>query len=82
MKNQLKCKRMITIQQHIYQIFCIIRIMNLLVQIYQDRQIEIFLNKLIFLGKLEDDGAALFLIAEKQLKTVLDFSLDPLIVTE
>ena len=35
-----------------------------------------------FVGKLEDDDAKVFLITEKQQKTVLNFSLDPLIVTE
>ena len=36
-----------------------------------------------FVGKLEeDDGATMFFIAEKQLKTILNFSLDSLIVTE
>ena len=36
-----------------------------------------------FTVKLEDDGdATMFFIAEKQQKTILDFSLDSLIVTE
>ena len=36
-----------------------------------------------FVEKLEeDDGAAMFFIAEKQQKTILNFSLDSLIVTE
>ena len=36
-----------------------------------------------FVGKLEeDDGATMFFIAEKQQKTILNFSLDSLIVTE
>ena len=36
-----------------------------------------------FTGKLEeDDGATMFFIAEKQQKTILNFSLDLLIVTE
>ena len=36
-----------------------------------------------FVGKLEeDDGATMFSIAEKQQKTILNFSLDSLIVTE
>ena len=30
----------------------------------------------------EDNGAAMFFIAEKQQKTILNFSLDSLIVTE
>ena len=35
-----------------------------------------------FTGNLEDDGATMFFIAEKQQKTNLIFSLDSLIVTE
>ena len=36
-----------------------------------------------FTGKLEeDDGAAMFFIAEKKQKTILNFSLDSLIITE
>ena len=36
-----------------------------------------------FTGKLEkDDGATMFVIAEKLQKTILNFSLDSLIVTE
>ena len=36
-----------------------------------------------FTGKLEEDsGATMFFIAEKQQKTILNFSLDLLIVTE
>ena len=36
-----------------------------------------------FTGKLEEnDGTTMFFIAEKQRKTILNFSLDSLIVTE
>ena len=35
-----------------------------------------------FVGKLEDDGATMFFVSEKQQKFILNFSLDPLIVTE
>ena len=36
-----------------------------------------------FMGKLEeDDGATMIFITEKQQKTVLDVSLDSLIITE
>ena len=53
------------------------------IALYQDKQIRIFLNKLIFVVKLEeDDGAVMFFIAEKQQKTILNFSLNLLIVTE
>ena len=41
------------------------------------------LQQIDFVGKLEeDDGAAMFFIAEKQQKTILNFSVDSLIVTE
>ena len=57
--------------------------MNLLVYIYQDKQIRVFLNKLIFTKKLEeDDGGTMFFIAENQQKFILNFSLDSLVVTE
>ena len=40
-------------------------------------------QKINFTGKLEEiDGATMFFIAEKQQKTILNFSLDSLIVTE
>ena len=40
-------------------------------------------QQIYFVGKLEeDDGATMFSITEKQQKTILNFSLDPLIVTE
>ena len=41
------------------------------------------LQQINFVGKLEeDDGATMLFIAEKQQKTILNFSLDLLIVTE
>ena len=41
------------------------------------------LNKSFFVGKLEeDDSATMFFVSEKQQKTILNFSLDSLIVTE
>ena len=46
---------------------------------------KLFLNffRKIFSGKLEEDGGAtMFFIAEEQLKTILNFSLDSLIVKE
>ena len=48
MKNLLKCQEMMTVQQETYYIICIIKIIiDLLAFIYQDKQIKIFLNKLI-----------------------------------
>ena len=42
-----------------------------------------FPQQINFTGKLEEsDGATEFFIAEKQQKTILNFSLDSLIVTE
>ena len=42
---------------------------------------QLFLNKQIFQENLdEDDGKTMFFIAEKQQKTILNFSLDSLIV--
>ena len=40
-------------------------------------------NKINFTGKLgeDDDGATMFFIVEKEQKTILNFSLDSLIVT-
>ena len=65
----------------IYQIFQIINIIiNLLAQIYEYTQIPQQIN---FVGKLEeDDGATMFFTAEKQNKTILNFLLDSLFVTE
>ena len=43
---------------------------------YEEEQIQTFLNL------AEDNGTAMFFIAEKQQKTILNFLLDWLIVTE
>ena len=41
------------------------------------------LQKINFVGKIEeDDGSTMLFVAEKQQKTILNFSLDLLIVTE
>ena len=51
--------------------------------INQEKQILVFLNKKNFKGKLKkDDGPTMFSIAEKQQKTILNFSLEKLTVTE
>ena len=39
-------------------------------------------QKINFTGKLEDDGATMVFVSEKQQTTILNFSLDSLIVTE
>ena len=50
MKNLLKCQEVMTIRMKIYWIFCTIKIcINLLAQVYQDKEIQLFLNKLISL---------------------------------
>ena len=68
MKNLLKCQGMMT----------------KLIGIDLSRQTNTSIPQQInFVGKLEeDDGATMFSIAEKQQKTILNFSLDSLIVTE
>ena len=58
-------------------------IINLLLQIYEDEKNPSIPQKVNFVGKLEeDDGAVIFLIAEKQEKTISDFFLNPVNVTE
>ena len=48
----IKTSKMVFMQQEMYQNICMIKIIiNLLVQIYQDKQIQIFLNKLILQEK-------------------------------
>ena len=74
MKNLLKYKEMMTIQQEICQDICITKnLTNLLAQIVQDKQIQEF-QKISFVEKLEEgDGATMFFIAEKQQKNILIF---------
>ena len=70
MKNLSKYQEMVTIQLEICYIICIIKIIiNSLVQIYQDKQMRIFVNKLI----LQENQKNVilqqcFFIAEKQQK--------------
>ena len=53
-----------------------------LIGVYLSRQANIS-QKINIVEKLEeDDGATIFFIAEKQQKTILNFSLDSLIVPE
>ena len=60
--------------QNYYKLICID---------YQNKQIQVFIKKLIFLVKLEeDDGVKMLFVSEKQEKTILNFSLDSLIVRE
>ena len=71
-------------KQKIYQIFHIIKIIiNLLVQIYQDKKNTNISQQINFTSKLEDDdGAKMLIIDKKQQKTILKFSVDLLIVIE
>ena len=39
-------------------------------------------QKINFTGKLQEDGATICFIAEKQQKTILNFSLDSFVATE
>ena len=73
MKNLFKCQEMMTIQQEIYQIICIIKIIiKLLVQSYQVH--KSIPKNIDFIRKLkDDDGATMFFIAERQQKTILIF---------
>ena len=79
-----KCQETMIIQQEIYQIICIIKNnVNSLAQIYQDKPNTSIPQQINFVEKLEeDDGVTMFFIAEKKQNNILDFSLDPLIVTE
>ena len=65
-------------QQEIYQTISIIKtIINLLLLTYQDKKNTSIPQEINFVGKIEEDnGEKLFLIAEKQQKTVLNFSLE------
>ena len=48
MKNLFKCQKLMTTQQETYTIFHVIKIIiNSFVYIYQDKQMQTFLNKLI-----------------------------------
>ena len=73
-----------TLQQGTYQIICTSKtVINSLASIYQDKQVQEFLQKGNFIEKLEEENSAkLFFIAEKQQKTTPNFSLDSLNVTE
>ena len=54
-----------------------------LIGIYLSRQTSTsVLQQINFAGKLEDDGATMFFIADKQHKTILNSYLDSLFVTE
>ena len=71
-------------QQEIYQIICIIKKYYKLIGIDLSRQKNLSIHQQInFVGKLDkDDGETMFFIAEKQQKTILNFSFDSLIIIE
>ena len=67
MKNSLKRQERRTIQQKIYSNFHIIKIIiNSLEQIYQDKQIRIYLNKLTLQENCKNMLYRMSFIAEKQ----------------
>ena len=72
------------IQQEIYYIICIVKIIINLMVIDLLRQTNTNIPQQIhFPRKLEKDyGVVMFFIAEKQQKSMLNISLDSLIVTE
>ena len=72
------------IQQEIYSVFNIIKIIiNSLEQIYEEKEIRLFLNKLILKkNQNENDASTRFFIADQQKNTILNFSLGLFNVTE
>ena len=70
-------------QQEIYQIICIIKNYKV-IGIDLSRQTNTSIPQQInFVGKVEEDhGATMFFVSEKQQKTIPNFSLDSLVVTE
>ena len=71
MKSLFKYQEMMTKQQKTYQIFYIIKtIISLSVKIYEDKEIQIFLNKIILnkIQKIEGVGTTKFFIDEEQQK--------------
>ena len=73
-------------QEEIYSIFHIIQIIiKLLPYIYQDKQIQIFLSKLVLQENFIErynSGVTVFFIAKKHQKFILSFSLDSFIVAK
>ena len=76
MENLLKCQEIMIKQQEFYQIFYIIKIIinSLILNTSLPRKIN-------FVRKLEKGDDAFFNVGKKQ-KTILNLSLDSLIVTE
>ena len=84
MKNLSKCQEIINIQQEFIRLSSILYHQNYykLIGIDLSRQTNISIPQQInsVLKLEEDDGAKMFFIAEKQQKTILNFSLDSIIV--
>ena len=76
MENLLKCQEIMIKQQEFYQIFYIIKIIinSLILNTSLPRKIN-------FVRKLEKGDGGFFNVGKKQ-KTILNLSLDSLIVTE
>ena len=82
MKNLSKYQEIVIIQQEVYTTDCLYqqKYFNLIC-IDLSRQTNTSIPQQInFTGKLEDDKATMFIIAEKQQKTILNISLDSLIL--
>ena len=80
MKNLPKCQEKMTIQQETYQIISTMKIID----IDLSKQTNTTTSQQTKITEiLEKDGAAtMFFIPEKQQKTILNFSLDSINVTE
>ena len=84
MKNLLKCQEMVTVQQANYYIIYYHQDNYKLIGIDLLKQVNTSIHQQVnFTGKLEeDDSVTMFFTAGKQQKTILNFSLDSLNVTE
>ena len=84
MKSLSKCQEMMIIQTGNFLDYLHHRKYYKLIGIDSSRQKNTSIPpKINFTGKLEeDDGATMFFIGKKQQKTIINFSLDSLIVTE
>ena len=80
----IEMSKMMIIQQDIFWILCITKIIiNLLLQIYQGKKYINIPQKINFTGKWEeDDSATMLFVAERQQRAILNFSLQLLIISE
>ena len=81
-KSLLKCHKMIIKHKNLLDYLCHQKYYKLIdIDLFRHTNTSIP-QQISFVEKLEEDGATMFFIAEKQKKTILNFSLDSLIVTE